>query len=182
MTLYTKTGDAGLTTSLTGRRVLKDDLLMHASGSLDELNCHVGLSLAAVGAAKYKPVKQALKPIQRELFSLGAMLVGAGGSSLSDTAVKRMEQQIDAIWAELGQLHSFLLPGGCEPACRLHVARTVCRRAERGVVTLIGAQAPAPPVVLRYLNRLSDLLFALARQANAIAGESDDPLSPGGRT
>ena len=180
MKSYTEDGGGGQTTGRGGARVSKSDVTCRALGSLDELNSHVGLCLAACSASRDEPIDRALRPIQPELLALGAMLAGAGqaardGARVDPSAVGRLQEQLDAICAELGDLTSFILPGGCELTCRLHVARTVCRRAERAVVAWTEAGLDCPPHILQYVNRLSDLLFALARLANRQAGVEDRP-------
>jgi cob(I)alamin adenosyltransferase len=189
MKIYTKRGDRGDTDPGLprrrpgkpgdGRRVRKSDVRVAALGEVDELNAHIGLCLAACSAAGNGEVAEALRPVQGELCAIAAKLGAspAGGDLKPDEAAPaRMERQIDAAWAELPNLAHFILPEGCELACRLHVARTVCRRAERAIVALADSGASdndtrkVPPEVFRYVNRLSDLLFALARLANRHAG------------
>jgi len=174
--LYTKQGDDGHTDGRGGRRVAKDDAHCQAVGSLDELSSHVGLCRQVAGGQSQESVREALQGVQPELLTLGAMLVAPDGAAKADAPalqpemISRTEDLIDASQAGLDELTHFILPGGCELACRLHVARAVCRRAERDVVSLAGAGANVPPIALAYLNRLGDLLFALARRANANAG------------
>ena len=177
MSLYTKTGDGGFT-SLPGAagRVRKDDPRFSAMGGLDELNAAVGFCLVEAGRAGDASVVDALKPVQAELFS-----VGAAPPVRLDEAVARMEKRIDAICDELPELKDFILPGGCELASRLHLARTIARRTERAVVAALNPaddERSAAPVALRYLNRLSDLLFVLARLANHNAGETEITSKP----
>ena len=173
MKLYTKSGDGGFA-SLPGAggKARKDDPRFSAVGSLDELNAAIGFCLVEAGRAGDASVVDALEPVQAELFSVGAV----PPASL-DEAVARIEKRIDAICGELPELKDFILPGGCELACRLHLARTIARRAERAVVAALNLRNDEPfdkahdgpheaSGALRYLNRLSDLLFALARQAN----------------
>ncbi len=174
MAIYTKVGDQGMTRFPDGQMLSKTDPRVGALGAIDELNSHLGLCLQAARTAALEDVVQALEPLQGELMALGAKLVGAAPPQApGDASVTRMERQIDAIWAKVGPLTHFVLPGGAEAACRLHVARTVCRRAERAFVAAAGEQAPAGALPLRYLNRLSDLLFTLARLANHLAGEKE---------
>jgi len=185
MKVYTRTGDDGCTNGPDGRRVGKNDPGVVAVGDVDELNSHLGLCAASAGGSDAQvSVVQALAPIQAELFAVGATLAAARGEGpfealLDDSAVGRMEQQIDAAIDRLGQLRHFVIPCGCELACRLHVARTVCRRAERAVAAYADTAA-VPAVVLRYLNRLGDLLFVLARLANRQAGVAETPWPPEG--
>ena len=185
MRIYTRSGDEGRTTGPGGRRVSKSDAAIRALGCLDELNAHVGLCLAACGPDPRGEIRQTLMPLQAELLTGGAMLAApadtAGcGAGLDAAAVGRLEGRIDSIGAQLGALKAFILPRGSELTCRLHLARTVCRRAERAVVAWADAGNEAPPVVLQYLNRLSDLLFVLARLANHNAG-IEDVTWPAGR-
>jgi len=175
--IYTKQGDDGHTIGCGGRRVAKNDAHCQALGALDELSSHVGLCLQAAAGREQESVRKALLGVQPELLTLGAMLFACGDSAAEAGAptigpgtISRMESLIDASQASLGELTHFVLLGGCELACRLHVARAVCRRAERDVVALASAGPNVPPIALAYLNRLSDLLFALARRANADAG------------
>jgi cob(I)alamin adenosyltransferase len=163
--IYTRGGDAGETSLGDGSRIAKTDPRVEAIGDVDELNSLLGLALAAEGAP---PV---LRRVQNELFDLGADLSvpGDGGERLRITqaAIDRLEADCDTENAELEPLKSFVLPGGSELAARLYLARAVARRAERSVLRVPGAE----PLVSVYLNRLSDLLFILARAANAGRGE-----------
>lgn len=173
MRLYTKTGDDGHTGLIGGARVSKDDPRVACYGEVDELNAAIGLAIAALPAGRAQDV---LRAIQNDLFVLGAELATRAGSTaalaIKSDDVARLERLLDETCAALPELTNFVLPGGSEPAARLHLARTVCRRAERAVVTLAGQAAVAPhPLV--YLNRLSDLLFALALAANRDAGVAD---------
>lgn len=175
MKLYTKRGDDGSTSLIGGQRVPKSDLHVVACGELDETNAAIGL---AVGACDDDETVKLLQRIQSELFTLGAQFATQGGDqpgpSISDVQVAQLETWIDEASAEVAALKSFVLPGGSEPAARLHFARAICRRAERAAVTLERQQAIDRPA-LAYLNRLSDLLFALARRANQRAGIADIP-------
>ena len=173
--IYTRGGDAGETSLGDGSRVTKLDCRIGAFGTVDELNSSIGVVLAgAVPDAMREPLAR----IQNELFDVGADLSVPWGVTdrlrVEQGMIDRLEADCDAFNAELPELRSFVLPGGTEAAARLHVARTICRRAERDV--LLGAEeVELNPLVLRYLNRLSDLLFILARAANAAAG-GDEPL------
>jgi len=179
MAIYTGKGDDGSTRRLGGGRVRKDDPSIEAVGAIDELNAHLGLCLACGGSGQ-AGLSRAIEPVQSELFAIGSALsVGTGqpaGEFIGESAVRRLESQIDATASALPELKGFVLPGGCELACRLHVARAVCRRAERAVAALAGGGFL--PVILPYLNRLGDLLFVLARQANRDAGLGDLPRKP----
>lgn len=176
MALYTRSGDEGFSRLRDGGPVRKDDPRFAALGAVDELNVWVGLSLAEARRVKGDPIVEALSAVQQELFSVGAMLAAAGaggasGAQLDPAAVARMEEQIDRICAELPELGHFILPGGCELAGRLHAARAVAHRAERALVAAVNPTGPGQPsLILRYVNRLSDLLFALGRLANHDAG------------
>lgn len=158
--IYTRTGDDGSTGLGDGSRVAKDDLRVEAYGTVDELNSQVGLLRAEL--ATDHPAQVLLSRIQHELFDLGGELCIPGYELLRAEAIDRLEQGIDALNAELPPLKDFILPGGGRPASLAHVARAVCRRAERRVHTL-GQREALSAHALRYLNRLSDYLFVLAR-------------------
>lgn len=171
--IYTKAGDDGSTRSLGDEQVRKNDPMLEALGTLDELNSHVGLSLASAGECK--GVRDVLAAVQIDLLEVGATLAGdavkdARTVRLSADAVKRLEETIDALGASLPPLECLIIPGGSEVGARLHVARTVCRRAERRIVAVADGGADVPAVVVQYFNRLSDLLFELARSANQVTG------------
>jgi len=171
--IYTKKGDEGFTSGLGGRRVRKSHVRCEAMGTIDELNAHIGLCLQAAGGGEGESIANALRPIQTELLAIGAMLAAPdsdSGVAIGDPPVQRMEHLIDALCRQLGELTQFIVPGGCELSCLLHVARTVCRRAERRVTADADSHLQPPPIILRYLNRLGDLLFVLAREANSRAG------------
>ncbi len=175
MKIYTKTGDSGDTGLFGGPRVPKDDLRIEAYGTVDELNACLGLvrSEALSGDAD-----ALLGRLQNELFVVGAELAAPQPHPhvphIEATHIAALEQAIDQMEAQLPPLRQFILPGGCRAAALLHVARAVCRRAERRVVSLSRrAGEPVSPLVLVYLNRLGDLLFVLARQVNAQSGRSD---------
>jgi cob(I)alamin adenosyltransferase len=182
MRIYTKTGDDGSTGLYGGSRVSKSDPRVEAYGGVDEANAAIGFARAA---ALPPAVDEVLARAQVSLFDVGARLASppAKRASLpvvSEADVVALERAIDALEATLPPLKSFVLPGGCEGAARLHLARTTLRRAERHVVALSEAspQDPVEPVLLRYLNRLSDLLFVQARATNAAAGVPDVPWAP----
>ena len=172
MTLYTRTGDAGETSLFDNSRVSKSDARIDAYGEVDELGAWIGFVLASNTDPDMGPT---LVQIQRDLFALGARLADparkiAGRvvkAFLTDADVARLEGEIDRFEVGLPPLTRFLLAGGSPCGAALHVARTVCRRAERRIVALV---PPVDPVLLRYINRLSDLLFVLARAANERAG------------
>jgi cob(I)alamin adenosyltransferase len=173
--IYTKTGDTGDTSLFDGTRVKKDDLRVDAYGEVDELNAWLGLARSARADA---PIDEALVRIQRDLFALGAQLADPGDklaprvtkAVIADADVERLENLIDQLEAELPPLRRFILAGGTPAGAALHVARTVCRRAERRMVALT---PPVDPVLLRYVNRLSDLLFVLARIVNHRGGVTE---------
>ncbi|HTN74391.1 MAG TPA: cob(I)yrinic acid a,c-diamide adenosyltransferase [Pirellulaceae bacterium] len=178
MKIYTKTGDTGETGLFAGPRVRKDDTRIEAYGDVDELNAWLGLSRAE-GPTSH--IDSVLSHVQHELFAVGAELATPNPDQhqmrlISEEHIVALEAAIDRSEAMLKPLTQFILPGGTKIASHLHIARCVCRRAERRVVTL-AAHEPAADflVVIRYLNRLSDLLFVLARLANAIAGWPDVP-------
>ncbi len=181
MKIYTRTGDGGLTHGPSGNRLSKSDPAVCALGCLDELNSHIGLCMAGCELAQQEQLRKALEPIQSELLAIGASLASAKDKQpqvrLNEAAIKRIENLIDDICSDLNNLKAFILPGGCELACRLHVARTVCRRCERSIIAWADAGGKIPPFVLQYINRLSDLLFTLARLANALAGRQDTAWS-----
>lgn len=173
MKIYTKTGDEGQTSLFDQSRVSKADPRVDAYGDVDELNACLGAARAAGLAAD---LTDALVAIQQELFALGARLADPSAriagrvtkAAVTPAHVERLEQLIDRLEGELPPLRRFILPGGSPGGALLHLARTICRRAERRVVGL-GAEAVEPVVVI-YLNRLSDLLFVMARVANRRAG------------
>jgi cob(I)alamin adenosyltransferase len=170
--IYTRTGDAGETSLFDGTRVMKHDDRVDAYGEVDETNAWVGLARAS---RLDTDLDAHLVQIQRDLFALGAQLADPADkiadrvtkATLGDTDVARLETIIDRLDTELPPLRRFILAGGTPAGAALHVARTVCRRAERRMVAL---QPPVDPVLLRYVNRLSDLLFVLARAVNHRAG------------
>jgi cob(I)alamin adenosyltransferase len=172
MKIYTRTGDTGVTSLFGGTRVAKTDARVHAYGEVDELNACVGLARASDPGAE---IDAELVQLQRDLFALGAQLADPGEgiadrvskAQLEDEDVARLEQLIDRLEAGLPPLRKFILAGGSPAGAALHVARAVCRRAERRIVALT---PPVDAVLLRYINRLSDLLFVLARSANQRAG------------
>jgi cob(I)alamin adenosyltransferase len=175
MKLYTRRGDDGTTGLIGGERVAKDNLRVTAYGEVDETNAAIGLAIAAHDDAETVKI---LRRIQSDLFTLGAEVATQQGKppklTIGESHVLQLERWIDEATAEVPPLKHFVSPGGTEAAARLHLARTVCRRAERAAVTLAQQQLVGPSVSV-YLNRLSDLLFALARWANARAGVAEVP-------
>jgi cob(I)alamin adenosyltransferase len=167
--IYTRTGDAGTTGLGDGSRVGKDAPRIAALGDVDELNAGVGLLLCE---DLPEEVRTLLTGIQHDLFDLGGELAVPGGAFLKPGQPGRLEAAIDRYNAELEPLKEFILPGGTRAAALAHHARTICRRAERSVVALAQQEAVSEPA-RQYLNRLSDLLFVLARWLNKHAGRSD---------
>jgi cob(I)alamin adenosyltransferase len=165
--IYTRTGDAGTTGLGTGDRVAKDHLRVEAYGTVDELNSTIGVLLACEGLPQ--ELVDCLTRVQHRLFDLGGELCLPGHQVLDDRAVTVLERHLDNFNAGLPALKDFILPGGSAAAAACHVARTVCRRAERRCWTLAGTEA-VNEAALKYLNRLSDLLFVIARVLNRKAG------------
>jgi cob(I)alamin adenosyltransferase len=179
--IYTRAGDTGETSLGDGSRVPKLDCRIGAFGAVDELNSALGVVLAE--ATLSERLREPLERIQNELFDVGADLCVPYGVTdrlrVEQTAVDHLEQLCDDLNADLPTLKSFVLPGGTEAAARLHVARTICRRAERDALAADGEHG-INPLVLSYLNRLSDFLFIAARCANAVAGRDEPLWKPGG--
>lgn len=175
MRIYTRTGDEGETSLFAGGRVRKDHPRVEAYGAVDELNAAIGLVRALGVDAE---LDAWLERVQRALFVVGSDLATPLDRSpdwltrIDETAATALEREIDVLEAELEPLKHFILPGGTPGAAALHVARTVCRRAERAAVALAAAES-VNPAALRYLNRLSDWLFVVARAANARAGRAE---------
>ena len=182
MKIYTRTGDTGETSLFGGTRVSKSDPRVDAYGEVDELNAFLGFALASLSSrpdsARFADISDALVQIQRDLFALGARLADPADrisarvtkAALHDADIERLEQLIDRLEADLSALARFILAGGIEAGAALHVARAVCRRAERRMVAL---QPPIDEILVRYINRLSDLLFVMARSVNHRAGSSE---------
>jgi cob(I)alamin adenosyltransferase len=165
--IYTRGGDSGETSLGDGSRTSKLDCRIGAFGTVDELNAHLGVALADELPPEFRGV---LERVQNELFDVGADLavpygVGDGRLRVAQAQIDALERDCDRFNADLAELRSFVLPGGSPAAARLHVARTVCRRAERDAL-LAAQEFELNPLVLVYLNRLSDLIFILARAAN----------------
>ncbi len=174
--IYTRTGDAGETSLGDGSRVPKNQPRVDLYGDVDELNSVLGCAAAVLGRADSgRPLAKLLFGIQSRLFDLGSVLADPGLSAREqDFDAAALERWIDSMDAHLAPLANFILPGGSEAAAMLHLARAVCRRAERKAVALAGAE-PVPVGAIVYLNRLSDALFTAARAANAAAGVTDVP-------
>ena len=179
MRIYTRTGDAGDTGLFGGGRVGKDHPRVEAYGDVDELNAALGLARSIELMPR---IDEVLVPLQKDLFAIGAILATPDLARMREQLVKaridderiaELERAIAAGEAELEPLKAFIIPGGTPKSAALHVARTVCRRAERKVVHLRHDVPEIPTLVVRYLNRLSDLLFVLARVANRRAGAGE---------
>jgi cob(I)alamin adenosyltransferase len=190
MKIYTRTGDRGETGLFGGQRVQKDHVRVDAYGEVDELNSVIGLAIARLEADGEAEIARELREIQADLFTIGAQLATPGPEDggrpnphipeLRDGRAAEMERWIDRAETELSPLKTFILPGGSEAGAILHLARTVCRRAERRVVAL-AHEAHIDEALIIYLNRLSDLLFTLARLANHRRGVGDVPWAPNSR-
>lgn len=180
MKIYTKTGDKGTTALFGGKRVSKADLRIETYGTVDELNSYIGL-------IRDQPVnenrKNILVEVQDRLFTIGSILATEPGNtkvkvpSLSPEDITLLEKEIDAMDVSLPPMKSFVLPGGHQSVSFCHVARTVCRRAERLVIAL-DAQEKIDPLVIQYLNRLSDYLFMLSRKMSADLNAEETPWKP----
>lgn len=183
MKIYTRGGDKGETGLLGGKRVRKDSLRIAAYGTLDELNSHLGLLRDHAQGR----IDTLIVPIQEKLFSLGSRLASGSEAEadkfkvplIADADVDALEAAMDVMDKELPEMRSFILPGGHLGASQAHVCRTVCRRAERLVVEL-DREEEVPPIAVRFLNRLSDLLFVLARHLAHRDGVADTPWRPKG--
>lgn len=169
--IYTRTGDDGSTGLGDGSRVAKDSLRVAAYGTVDELNSAIGMVLACDGVDD--AVRETLTQVQHELFDLGGELCIPGMTMIEDVDVERLEQVLDGFNEPLPPLKDFILPGGGMAASCCHLARTVCRRAEREVVALRRAEADVRPQTQHYLNRLSDLLFVLCRVLARASGHGE---------
>lgn len=175
MKIYTRQGDDGTSGLFGGSRVSKSDPRLGCTGAVDELNAALGWAAVVL----QEPVLSQIRRVQNELFVIGSHLatptgasVSASLPSISDQMITRLETEIDRADAQLPPLKNFILPGGTEAAARVHIARTTCRRAERVVVEFAVAQMVSP-LIIQYLNRLSDWLFVQARVANHRAGVMD---------
>lgn len=176
MKIYTKTGDGGETGLVDGSRIRKDHARVAAFGDVDELNAGIGVARTHAD----EDLSQLLDGVQCDLFAIGAQIADPRAqvasrrekAALAAGRIVDVERAIDAREAQMPPLSAFILPGGTPLAASLHVARTVCRRAERSVLAL-GRTDPVDPLILVYLNRLSDLLFVLARHANHVAGRPE---------
>ena len=180
MKIYTKTGDAGTTSLFGGKRVSKADHRIETYGTVDELNSYIGLLRDQEVNAKRKSI---LIEIQDRLFTIGSILATEPGNtkvripSLADSDVVMLEKEIDGMDAQLPAMRSFVLPGGHASVSFCHIARTVCRRVERLVIAL-DAIEKVDPLIVKYLNRLSDYLFMLSRKMTAELGAEETPWQP----
>lgn len=183
MKIYTRTGDKGETGLLGGKRVPKDDLRIEAYGTVDELNSHIGL-LRDMASPHHSEL---LISIQNALFAIGSRLASQNEEeagkfkvpSIQDDDITAFEHAMDRMDADLAPMRNFILPGGHVTSSQAHICRTVCRRAERRVVQL-GRETIVDPMAVRYLNRLSDLLFVMARHLAKLHGAVDSPWKPRG--
>ncbi len=180
MKIYTKTGDKGTTALFGGKRVSKADLRIETYGTVDELNSYIGLVRDQDVNAKRKNI---LVEIQDRLFTIGSILATEPGNttvkvpSLSEQNVTFLEKEIDGMETQLSPMKSFVLPGGHQSVSFCHVARTVCRRAERLLIAL-DAQEKVDPLIVQYLNRLSDYLFVLSRKMTNELDAEETPWKP----
>ncbi len=168
MKLYTKTGDKGQT-SLIGGRVDKDDIRVEAYGTIDEVNSFIGQAIAELDTTIFPDIIGELETIQHELFDCGGDLSNVSKNrvlKLKEDSILFLENRIDQYIQEAPPLEKFILPGGSKPSASIHIARTITRRAERHVVSLLKADSDTPVTALQYLNRLSDYLFAISRVIN----------------
>lgn len=183
--IYTRTGDSGETSLANGDRVVKNSVRVNAYGTIDEANSNVGLIRAELemAVAEEAALDRMLDFAQHRLFNCSSRLATPAGSEtehtahVSDSDVARLEGYIDELSARTSELEHFVLPGGCELSSRMHVARTVVRRAERAILDLDAAEE-VEPSVLKFVNRLSDLLFAMARFANSVYQGGDVHWDP----
>ena len=167
--IYTRTGDDGSTGLGDGTRVSKDSARVNAYGTVDEANSAIGMVLAC---ELPDPVRELLVAVQHQMFDLGGELCIPGHAAIFEIDIERLEQRLDGFNADLPALKDFILPGGGPAAAQCHLARTVCRRAERELVTLARHDAVRPEA-MRYLNRLSDLLFVVARVLARASGHGE---------
>ncbi|MBI4022677.1 cob(I)yrinic acid a,c-diamide adenosyltransferase [Candidatus Berkelbacteria bacterium] len=189
--LYTRTGDAGTTGLLGGERASKADLRFEAIGTLDELNAQLGIVTALLRTQQssepprsHGSIVRLVESVQADLFTIGAALAEptpSAESAIPAARILELEAAIDQSGAQAPRLVAFILPGGTAAAAHCHVARTVCRRAERALVTL-ARELPISPTLLTYVNRLSDLLFAISRSLNAAAEVPEPTWSGSGGT
>ncbi len=165
MKIYTHTGDAGTTSIVGGSRLPKDAPRIEAYGTVDELNSHIGVLIA--DALTQEPEREVLLRVQNTLLNIGGYLAGTPSPNIPNGQIEELEHSIDKMDHELPPLHNFILPGGCMLAAQAHIARTVCRRAERRIISL-ASDLPLPSELLCFINRLSDWLYIFARYANTL--------------
>ena len=183
MKIYTRTGDTGQTSLLSGKRVPKDSLRIETYGTIDELNSHIGMLRDLLAGSN----TELLTDIQVRLFDIGSTLAAGDEATVDkfkvpvihDTDVEALEKAMDAFDADLPPMRNFILPGGHPGISQAHICRTVCRRAERMAIRL-AADEPVPAIIIRYLNRLSDLLFMLARWTGHTLNVAEIPWKPRG--
>lgn len=175
--IYTKKGDKGVTCLLSGERTNKDCCLLQVTGEIDELNSVIGVARSEI---ETKELDNFLGVIQRDLFKAGAEISAAQNKNITNKLfllgkkdVKKLEKQIDKYWQKLSPLKNFILPGGCDGAALLHLARAVCRRLERELITL-GKEIKLRPELYKYFNRLSDWLFTAARWENKMEKKKEE--------
>lgn len=182
MKIYTRTGDAGQTSLVGGKRVSKSSVRLDSYGTVDELNSQLGM-LACIVTPIDADSADFVRKIQNRLFNLGAYLatdntdISVAPAGITESEIEGIEREIDRIEATLPPLTSFILPGGCQAACQANIARTVCRRAERRVIAL-SQTAPVNPLAIGYLNRLSDYLFDLGRHLNHLTSTPEESWRP----
>lgn len=173
MKIYTRSGDGGKTSLFDNTRVWKNSLRVDTYGTIDELNATLGIITAEIGSSRAKKLRYILKiviQIQKDLFVLGSSLATPASNVMDfnvNTRIAEFEGWIDEMWSQCPQLHNFILPGGGKIGAQFHVSRTVCRRAERKLIAL-NLEEQIDPLIIAYINRLSDLLIALSRYANHI--------------
>ena len=167
--ITTRTGDGGKTGLADGSRVDKDAPRMEAIGTVDELNSQIGFARALIAAGELAALQEALARVQRDLFDLGGVLSRPGAPLLTEAHVERLDALVAELNAPLSPLKEFILPGGSPASGAMHVARSLCRRAERRLISALEGEGEAGPFAVAYLNRLSDVLFIAAR----IVGQAD---------
>lgn len=167
--IYTRTGDSGTTGMADGRRLSKDSIRIHCIGEVDELNSMLGL---VVTKCQQTQVKESLVTIQHDLFNIGGQLAMPDYELIDASRVEWLEQTLDDMNSELPPLKEFILPGGCEDASFCHLARAICRRVERAMVSLM-TEEEINPLLVAYINRLSDWLFVASRVLNRAGGEAE---------
>lgn len=175
--IYTKKGDKGMTSLLSGENVPKDHQRLEVCGSIDELNCQIGFAESLIDFDPTSQSNELLKSVQKQLFTIGAEIAVAGQTSYAKAEdllswIENFEKAIDHYSQLLPELRAFILPGGSSPSGALHICRSVCRRAEREIVKLSSEQT-VPTEILTYINRLSDLLFILSRYVLKMANKEE---------